>query len=225
MSRYVIISGGRSGTQLMVDLLESHPQIISSDEVLNPAVNAFDYPLKALEEVYAYPDRTCGFKLLYHHADVTEGPAIWEYLQKQKDLKIIHSVRDNSLARIISLKISQETGVWHHFSEREMSTKVKLKPQQCNDIWSHWDEREGYVDESFSDHPILKVHYSDLARDIPGTMDKVQKFLGVEPRELKSRIKKRCGHPFDRLENFEELRQHFKGTKWEWFFSDEDPYP
>ena len=191
----------------MVELLESHPQIKAFDEIFDPNLSEFMRsgfkPLQVLEKVYeAYPWMS-GFKLTYSQARKYDGEIfgeddVWNKLRELKDIKVIHSVRDNGLARIISWKVGMETGAWHHYSERKLDVRVKLEVEECVEMWEFCEEREKQLDEWFSDHPLLKVRYRDLAQDVPGKMEEIQRFLGVEPRALTSRIKKRKGNWYDR---------------------------
>lgn len=211
----------------MTDLLKSHPGVKAYDEIFNPEIPEYSDmdPFDALKMVYeTHPDKMNGFKLLYHQALTNQGPqfkwnVVWQHMYDQKDIGVIHLVRDNHLARITSWKVAEETKVWIQYTEREHSIRVKLDPKMCEEVWTYACDQEEAFDIKFSDHPFLKVHYKDLAQDIPGTMDKVQRFLEVEPRTLTSRIKKRKGNWYDRLENYDELEEHFRGTRWEKFFT------
>ena len=234
MTRFVIISAGRSGSEFLVSLLDSHPDVMCLSEVFQEKDDNFKSyvergysPLDILRITYEIcQNKTRGFKLLYYQARGTRDPMfgdadVWHSLIEQEDIRVIHLVRDNGLARLISLKISETTDIWHYYTERDDNPiHVKLSLDECLQNWSGCELKENKVDEDFSRHPIIKVHYNELATDPESTTNEVQRFLGVKEHRLKNTLRKRHRHPFDYLENFNELKRHFEGTRWECFFTD-----
>lgn len=229
MSRFVVTSAGRSGSELLVTMLNSHPDIVCRGEIFNAVDDAYKARIRSgmshmdmLEATYAMcPWKTRGFKLLYFHAQ-DGGGEVWRHLESQDDIKVIHLVRDNGLARFISWKISKETGIWQYYTERDDNpTHVTLSIDECVRTWEGCEQREKEVDAGFSGHPFMKLHYSDLGSDPDAVTDTVQDFLGVERHKLRTTLRKRHRRPFELLDNFQELKWHFKDTRWAWFFTDQ----
>lgn len=206
--------------------LQSHPQIIALEEVfLLWQLKSCLKPVEIIQMIYdSYPSKVRGFKITYSQARKVDSPIfgdddVWCELQRQKDIKIIHSVRANGLARIISWKIGMTTGMWQYYSNSDRSlVRIRIEPEECEKTWSFCDEKEKQIDQDFSEHDLLKIQYNDLAQNQTEVLKTVQEFLGVEVRTLTSPLVKSL-RPFV-LENLNDLKEHFKNTKWEWFFSD-----
>ncbi len=75
--RFVLLTSERSGSTLLVDLLNRHPRIHVNGEIFNvnslareQQVAALKDPLRHLEGGFGAPEgtRAAGFKLFYHHA-------------------------------------------------------------------------------------------------------------------------------------------------------------
>lgn len=84
----VIVGMKRSGTTLLVESLDQHPEVVCCGELFHPDAEVrrkerFFYPERAdagafLEwGLYALADGAAGFKLLY---DQARGTNAWEYL-------------------------------------------------------------------------------------------------------------------------------------------------
>jgi LPS sulfotransferase NodH len=203
------------------------------DEIFNTKtssqMNLGVCPLDVMQRAFELcPGRTSGFKLIYHHARTAEGPQfgeddVWGELARQKDVRVIHSVRRNGLARLISWKVAKQSDIWHHFTNRPCDDIVRLEPQECEDMWKYCETVDREIEKDFSGHSLLRMEYADLASDIPSACREMCRFLCLQDHPMKSTLQKRKGRSFDRLENFEELKEQFKGTRWEWFFYDDDP--
>jgi LPS sulfotransferase NodH len=247
MIKFVIVSPGRTGSQLLKTLLQSH----SSVRVFGEAFHSSDKsesiflenlskgirdPIQTLNKIYEEDSRyeAKGFKILYNQArgvrdlktatysQVAFGnDSVWHELQEQSDIKIIHSIRDNGLARVISFNVALTSQVWHYDSDKDVPfVKIKLDPKYCEDEWSFCEKTEKQVDNDFSKHSMFKIEYKNLFEDIQGVSKKMQDFLGIKIENLTSQLKKINSNPFDHLENYEELKCYFKGTKWDLFFFD-----
>jgi LPS sulfotransferase NodH len=241
------VSPGRTGSQLIKTLLQSNPSVYvfgeafhSSDKsesiFLERVSKGIRDPIQVLNQIYEEDLRykAKGFKLLYNQARGIREPKtakysqvafgddlVWHELQRQQDIKIIHSIRDNGLARIISFNVALTSQVWHYNSDKDIPfVKIKLDPKYCEDEWSFCENTEKEVDNDFLKNPMFKIEYKDLSEDIQGTSKKIQDFLGIKTEKLTSQLKKVNSNPFDHLENYEELKGYFKGTKWERFFLD-----
>lgn len=235
MDRFVVITPGRTGSEFLITMLGSHPDLAVTGELFNTTENPYKgyaaagmSPTDMLRTIYEIsPEKTRGFKMLYYHARDYCGPefadgAVWRSLMGQEDIGVIHLVRENGLARLISWKACMATGVWHHYTERDdHPVTVTLGLEECRRVWEGIERMEREVDEWFSKHPMMKLRYLDLAHDPQGASSSVLDFLGAERLPLRSMLRKRRPRPFELLENFEELKWNFRDTRWAWFFTDE----
>ena len=67
----------------------------------------------------------------------------------------------------------------------------------------------------FQHHPIFEVTYEDLTGERRSeTLDAIQEFLGVEPRELTSKLRKVVSKDLPSLvSNYHELAEYFSNTQ------------
>jgi hypothetical protein len=124
-NRFVILSGSRSGTTLLCDTLNSHPDILCHGEPFHPApydhlrgdMGGLDVegavalrerdPQAFLTWVYNHPEvKTVGFKMWQSHA-----PDICEQLMADPSMPKIIYERPNVLARFSSSRLVWKTGV------------------------------------------------------------------------------------------------------------------
>lgn len=140
---FVILTSPRSGSNWLITLLNQHPHMRCSFEVLHnqpdqrtPMVapvagdqipdrdRRYDDTREGADfvrDLYAvpYPSsvRATGFKLFYDQAAGERARSAWTYLARNRDIHVIHLERDNLLAAFVSLQRALRTRVWLHRAE------------------------------------------------------------------------------------------------------------
>lgn len=134
-TRFVVAGGGRTGSTMLVQALNSHSQVRCFGELFNlqmamggigfdmPGYDNFSNGDRALRDrdpaaflrrrIFCPhpPDvRAVGFKLLYAH--FLAFPGLVERLAQERDLRVIHIRRRNLLRMFLSTRIALRTGVW-----------------------------------------------------------------------------------------------------------------
>ena len=131
--RFIILSGPRTGSNLLARSLNSHPEVTCFGEVfnfmidfvmynvegydnLNPADLALQRrdPLQLLRQrVFgAHSQRTRAVGLKFHYDQLWGHQDLQDGLTGDKGLRVLHLQRRNLLRALISLKIAEQTGVW-----------------------------------------------------------------------------------------------------------------
>lgn len=131
--RFIVLGEGRTGSNLLVQALNGHPQVRCFGEVFNWTHARIDYgvagyELRSLEDLgrrskdpvgllrervwgEAPPGvRALGFKLHYGHTFGYAG--VQEALTGDTELRVLHLRRTNLLRLFLSLKRAEATGVW-----------------------------------------------------------------------------------------------------------------
>jgi hypothetical protein len=145
--RFIIIGDARTGSSMLVQALNSSPNIVCFREVFNGRLDFVDFsvdgydnfssrdiasrkedPVRFLSErvFRRQPEqvRAVGFKFLYaHHWDF---PGLLDELVADERIKVVHLRRRNALRMLVSLKLAQETGVWVE-PERKVTQANLLK--------------------------------------------------------------------------------------------------
>jgi hypothetical protein len=131
-TRYIILGTERTGSSYLVELLKSHPSVISFSELFMDNCSSFNYlgyphhadiklinyrndhPVEFLENLVYKPYKkniaAVGFKLFYSQAHNNKLETVWDYLNGLNDLKIIHIQRSNTFHSFVSSKIALKEG-------------------------------------------------------------------------------------------------------------------
>lgn len=243
---FVILGWYRTGSNFLVSALNSHPEAVAFSELFfgqrifwangvygkkeeDPALlkKRDETPVRFLEEdvFRPYPTgiRAVGFKLFYTQIENEQFRGFYEHILGNEDLKFIHLKRRNFLDCLISGALSRQ---WGKVAVKEPEQKdgvprVHIPVDRCEKLFRNL---EGYFEkygELLPGDRTLEVYYEDIARPDSPQLDAVRDFLGLSPRDLSPRVVKQ--NRFARrevLENFGELKAHFQGTRWSWFFEE-----
>jgi hypothetical protein len=228
-TRFFILARGRTGSTLLHQLLDSHPQCICFEEIFAdrplPDESPADYPAPMLEGMrrdeglrssdpvafldrYVFADdlppaiRSVGFKLFYFHSNGGRSE-LWDHLRRDQGVRVVHLRRRNLLRMFLSMKIAFKTGAWWSLSGMPGLDEraVVLDP----------DEFRAYVDQSlrqrdsaeaaFASHPIFPLWYEEF-EDYPrdsARIDALLDFLGLPAARLHSEMRRQNPEPLRQL--------------------------
>lgn len=156
MTKFIILSTGRTGSNLLTFSLRESPEIICYQEIFNKtqklpetkallkeaygsgAADSFQCdmsPVRLLDYIFfekEYPPevKAVGFKIFYNHPycrDAGIRERIWNYLKNIEGLKIIHLRRLNYLDSLISKEIALKTGKWLETGPAKKGQPGKVK--------------------------------------------------------------------------------------------------
>jgi LPS sulfotransferase NodH len=227
MIRSVVIGMARSGTNLLVSLLNSHPEALFYGEIFHErSIRTFDREIELIEASYgqnaqamrdrdpagfleiffryARQDRKIlGFKIFANHF-----PEVQNQLIQDPACRVLLLERQNRLAAFSSAQIGQQTGVWHttgkapetvkiDFSASEFSRFCKFTDRTYKDVRERLDRRGEYLD----------LRYQDLLLD--GTHVAIKRHLDIAeaPRLSSPLTKQNPARPIDRFMNPDEVRR------------------
>ncbi len=241
--RYMIVCRSRVGSNLLVSLLNSHPDAVCYAEIFGditsgiggsfqgstaPAIalreqQPVDYVEQYIYRKYPKGIKAAGFKIFYYHARTDQWEKVWDYFKSIPDLKIIHLKRDNQLKVHLSRKIAAKTNKWMaNGAQTAVEDKaVELVKEDCIKDFETTENWQAWVHEFFADHPILDVQYNDLVKDRQATMNKITDFIGLNRATLKSEVRKQNKeHLSDLITNYTTLKKEFEGTRWAGYFEE-----
>lgn len=165
----------RSGSEVLVECLDSHPDIQCDGEVLLPYLHNRDLVAKKLKvffhkqqkinEKRPIPKKVICFKSMYMHLD----EKAWRFLLKEK-IKIIHLIRKNQFERAISDEFNHrknETGRRAHSKDKEKIVNLFIdKEKLSNQIVDYNNmvkNMEFFLKEKNVDY--ISIYYEDLFSD------------------------------------------------------------
>ena len=246
-TRFILLGRPRSGSNLLLLALRQQPSVQTFGELLlEPRVrwdrkmgferrhwieHAYDEPQEYLSDVVFRDNPTkikaVGFKLFYHHVRKDPQKKVWQFLNEDRDLHVIHLRRRNLLKIVLSRKLADRSGEWRLLgSQAGAPTGISNQPHPVHldyDELQHKFAKMKAVEERrgayYSKHPVLNLWYEDLADDFAAHSRMIQEFLELDPLPLKPMTRRQTKRPLDeQIENYAELKKSFAGSQWAGFF-------
>jgi hypothetical protein len=240
----VILTTGRSASNLLVAALQDHPSILAYSELFIPGEevrksigrceggeyyaegqDAAEFLSSAVyDRPYSPATHAVGFKLLFDQARGNERERnAWRFLIDRRDIRVLHVVRPNLLDALVSYEVARRTGEW--FREIGRSPEgppfetLTLSPLYCSWFFRRATIFNRWVVRTFVGRPMLTLTFHELTGLFDSTMQRVYRFLDVAPVAVKPRyVKQSVRTPELLVENYEELKQRFESTQFGWFF-------
>ena len=223
--KFVVLTRSRTGSNLVIDMLKSHPSVHAKGEILGRLAG------RSCEEVLAgvfhdYPPevRAVGFKLFYYHPLDDRSGDVWKRLRALDDLHVVHLKRRNILRTLLSRKIAGRTGEWHQrdAAGRRSDVDGKRVTFTAEELTAGFEQTRGWETKyaaMFEDRPVLELWYEELIEDPAREFARMTGFLGVEPLSPSTRLERQNPEPLRTLiRNYDELKESFRGSHWETFF-------
>ena len=241
-SPLLVICHGRTGSNFLLWMLESHPHIaqisepFGTNELVHPwvvsRIREFG-PLEYLKHGLRRKsnERVKAFKFLYLQFEtdfakqwgIPDLEDIRKYLSNTLDMKVIHLKRRNKLESLISLRLAQITKkyILTNPQKRVNDIQIELTPDECFSEFEKVTAFEEYYSALFAGHPLLEVYYEDLCINPQAEGKRVLEFLELKEFPLQERTVKQNIRPMrEVLKNYDELKEYFSGTVWENLFSE-----
>ncbi len=233
--KFIVLGRSRVGSNLLISYLNSHPNIFGLGEMFgnNHSQKVIDYrkqnPMQYLNDFCyrKYPEniKAVGFKIFYYHPVKDESREVWQKMQEDKSIKVLHIKRENILRTHLSWAIAGKTDKWTITSSSHLpstdSKLIELSPDECINAFEKTKKWEAEFDEFFNEHQMLQVSYENLLSDTQNELEKVQMFFDLPLHKLTTALKKQNPEPLSNLiSNYAFLKKHFANTQWAVFFED-----
>lgn len=236
----IIFTRGRSGSNFLLSILESHPLIRNCGEIFGTSqkkkyldqikkTGAKNWYFKKISR-RSFEKIICS-KFFYRffenaygrNSGITDLKELYDYLQNNKNILVIHLFRKNKFAQLVSLKLAQKTNQYTIYNKRKRYNDVKLRItiKECEDEFIYLDKMEQHFLDEFKHHKNLVVYFEDLIGNTEEECRKIFKFLNFKKYYFKaSTVKQNIQHVSEVIENYKELKSHFSDTKYKKFFGD-----
>ena len=240
---FVVLTKARSGSSWLIELLNSHSQIVAFGEMFGeqepdtyggdgvPRFAEFSRKrggrvLPLLRAAYlrrlfgAEPAASAiGLKVMYGHA----GRGVHEYLALRR-ARVVHLVRANVLDAVLSYELAKARD---RFAVREGESArpvtVSLDPAT---IRERLEEHSFSIEQArarilFYRLPWHEVFYEELVARTEETLGGVLDFLGVRRERLQSTFVPTNDQPRESvIENLDEVREALSGTRFAWMLDE-----
>lgn len=224
MKKFIVLTRSRTGSNFLISLLKSHPEIEAKGELLvrrekRSFENLIEFGLSSDDEHI----KAAGFKIFYYHPVDADGTEVWKSLIDMTDLHVIHLKRKNILRVLVSHKLANLSKVWHQtasdISTKSETKKVSFSVEELESGFKGtigWEKRGA---SDFKSHSILDVFYEDLVKDTQGICEEIYGFLDVSAWSPSSPFVRQNPEKLsDLISNFDELKEAFSGTDWAGYF-------
>lgn len=224
--KFVVLTRDRTGSNRLIQALNSHPKIASDYEVFGKIYDSSEREI--LDRTFGrqpFYIAAKGFKIFYYHPqDRTDSP-IWAMLRDIEDLHVIQLRRENLLHALVSSRIAYQTGVYGIRTDGDAKSydidaaKVQFTPEELEADFARNKEWEDWGKTYFADKPFLDVTYENTVIDLARETSRISTFLGLKPHSPKTDFRKQRHNPINEtIENYEELKRHFQSSRWRSFF-------
>ncbi len=221
-NRFVIFTVGRSGSGVLVNLLQSHTSIHCDDELFQRKLFSPLLYLRAKEQLSKQD--VYGFKLNTYHFRIqkTEDPVQLVAEINNNGYKIINLRRRNLLRQAISHMYALHRDLFHdRASQKKQKQEYKKFIVGLDKL-----QEELYLFETYralqtrilTHFPYLQLYYEDdllnSARH-QATIDKISSFLGVPSSPVHTNMRKTTPKKLSTfVENYDEVKGFLIGTKY-----------
>jgi LPS sulfotransferase NodH len=238
--RFCIVGIARTGSTLLLNILNAPGNVLAFGELfrtendigwdLAPFAGRRDREAAALHrgDPVAFLERhvfrpwprrirAVGFKIFYYHAQRHPWNAVWEYLERQQEIAIVHLLRANILRQYVSLGIAFQTGVWSSPVGAAASTAepIHLDVDDCIRHFDYVRSSEEACRQRFGLDRLLELRYEDLVADLERETFRLQDFLGLPKQAVRPAAGRRQPRPLSAMiANYGELERALARTPW-----------
>lgn len=220
--KFVIFSTGRSGSTLLLSLMNSNKEVFCDGELLK---HRFFNPRAVIDaQARLYEDKIYGFKLMTHHikdiqpALQKDGKAFLKQLLDD-DYRIIYLERCHRLDQSLSMMYAILRNDWHKKSGKtSTSNNEKLTIDfDSLDWWMNgFQQLKEYESAILEGLPHLHLTYEgDLADNSkhPETVRRICDYLDIPQIKAITNLKKITPKKYESyIENVEALKEHLRNT-------------
>jgi LPS sulfotransferase NodH len=246
-TKFLVTCPARTGSTMLMTLLQSHPDVCAHGEVLAPTgpleIYGINYRLdppieqalraardrdavRFLREFIWEPGHrvVAGFKGKYEELLRPEYHSVLEHVTWAPDeILVIHLWRENLLERFVSQYLAVKVYGRYNLrsaDQRPAEPTLRLSADECRADFERTERRRDQFRHRLAKHRVLELTYEDLVEGRDDVLTRVQEFLGVGERALESPlVKMRTRTARETIENFDELATAFGGSPYERFFS------
>jgi len=225
-NNFVIFTQGRTGSNLLRSLLNSHPNIFCIREPFVRWHIKVLFPKLHIQGKLAECSKTvCGLLLHDMHLNFQKiaHKEILSYFYNQ-GWKIIHLRRENFFNQIISAQFAFNHRQWHYRSvtdcESIRSKNIYIDPTKMIQLLEEREARYLREEKMMAQFPHMKIVFEkDLstAEQHQKTIDKICDYLGISSASVQTEMIKTPRKTKELLQNYEEIATFLKNTRYAHF--------
>lgn len=222
--KFVIFTSGRSGSTLLVDLLNSIPSIQCDGELLKRRVafpNALVHKFEQQTTRPIYGFKLLSYQLLNVQTGIKDKQAFLDQLIKEQNYQLIHLSRNNKAKQALSIIYAFYRGQWHNKggSKQKAVKRFELSPEVYLFFLKELEILEAFEQASVKDRAHLSLTYEKHLKQpefYPKTMEMIADFLNIETVPVETKLRKVTPSKLsDMISNQEELVKAVRNSPYE----------
>jgi LPS sulfotransferase NodH len=223
--RFVIVTAGRTGSELLVSLLSSHPKIVCEGEIMSIRrfiPSAFLLRRGAMARLSG---RAYGFKLLPDQARLQfrADPAGYIRSLHENGFRIIHLERRDWLQQAISVNRALTTQFHFRRGESAGFVPIRVDPVAVLTALSVFEDRVTFLRAAVASLPTLELVYEDdleTEEQQARTVDRICAHLGLPTAPVQAGLVKLTPRSVaEQVENFDDVVALVGATRFAWVLS------
>ncbi|MDJ0634985.1 MAG: hypothetical protein QNJ34_17480 [Xenococcaceae cyanobacterium MO_188.B29] len=225
--RFVIFGKGRSGSTLLVGLMNSLDQVHCDNEILH---NLVPFPRLYIDACASRSQSLVyGFKLLSYQIKSVQPikkPQEFLYNLNQSGYKIIYLKRHNLLRHALSNIYARQKQFQYRVGQIKKDTTIQVSIEDVLQWIANSERLSEYESNLLQDIPHLSLSYEDNLLNNSShqaTIDKICALLNIPSMPAKTNLVKSTPSQLsDLVANYEELEQAIKASKYSHFLQSAD---
>ena len=219
-TKFVIYGYGRSGSNLLVDLLNTHPSIYCDYELWSKKVL---FPVRYIKYCEALSKKDVyGFKLFSSHFRIQNVDNPIEFMAELygNGYAIISLKRHNILRQSLSVLYAVERRKFHHKKTegRQIQIRMMVDMDKLFEELKFIDQLNRLEEQILKEFPYLRLYYEDDLLDEEKhqeTVNKICDYLGIPCASVETYLERTTPDDLsDFIENLDELEGVISQTKY-----------
>lgn len=147
---------------------------------------------------------------------------LWQQINNDKEIRIIHLVRKNKLHAYVSLQLAIREENWINKKYYSIKDGLIINKNDLESWFKKGEEFYQFYKDFFKHHNLLEIHYDDLSQNYSQTLKRVFLFLRLHSKGWYTpAITKQNTYKISEIiQNFKEIREYFKNTRWSNYFNE-----
>ena len=225
--RFVIFGKGRSGSTLLVSLINSLEQVHCDNEILHDRV---PFPRLYVDARASYSQSLVyGFKLLSYQLKCVQpikNPHEFLLNLYQSGYQIIYLKRHNLLRHALSNIYARQKKFHYRLGQVEKEPKIRVSSEEVLQWMTNSERLSEYESNLLQEIPYLSLTYEDDLLDRLShqtTIDKICALLNIPSAPVKTNLAKSTPSQLsDLVTNYDELVEVVKASKYSHFLQSAD---
>lgn len=173
--------------------LNSHPAILSHGEIIRIKLEQGVKEVSTREYIFMPISKriqAVGVKLFYEYEGKEGYDLPFQEVLSDESIKVIHLIRKDLRKQYASLKRARSSGVWSSTLKPTDEQPIEIPEEE----YQQHEQMQKMVIKSITNrlngHDIIEITYEELTDNPKEVLNKIQNFLGVEPKLLFTLLQK-----------------------------------